>query len=180
MDVFSVFQNRISVRSYKEDPVSDKVLFKVLEAARLAPSASNIQPWHFIVVKDKEKRKKIAKGCRYGKFLSKSPVVIVACGNKKASSHWYTVDTAIALEHAVLAATALNLGSCWIGMFNEKEIRESIGLPKDFEIIALIALGFPYKKTDLFAKILHTLRPRKKLQEIISLETFRNRFSLQK
>jgi nitroreductase len=175
VNVFDVFNNRKSIRSYKSDPVSDEVLFKVLDAARLAPSAGNVQPWHFIIVKDREKRAAIAKGCRYGKFLSKTPVVIVACGDKKASSHWYSIDTAIALEHIVLAATDLALGSCWIGMFNEKEVRRLINLPKDFEIIALLALGYPRKKIDPWAKILHTLRPRKKLKEITSFETFSNK-----
>jgi nitroreductase len=174
VNIFDVFDNRKSIRFYKDDPVSDEVLLKVLNAARLAPSAGNIQPWHFIIVKNKEKRASIAKGCRYGKFLSESPIIIVACGDRKASSQWYSIDTTIALEHIVLAATSIALGSCWIGMFNEKEVRKIIDLPKNFEIIVLLALGYPRKKLDLWAKILHTMRPRKKLQEIISFETFGN------
>ena len=172
MDVFEAFRKRKSVRSYLSTPVLDKDLLVVLDAARLAPSAANSQPWHFIIVRDKEKRDKIAKGCRYGKFLSESPVVIIACGNKKASSRWYAVDTSIALEHVVLAATALGFGTCWIGMFNEKEICSIVNLPNNFEIIALLSLGYPRKKTDLRAKILHTIRPRKELDEIISHEVY--------
>ena len=172
MDIFNVFKNRKSVRSYKEDPVSDDVLVKVLEAARLAPSAGNVQPWHFIVVKDKEKRQAIAKGCRYGKFLSESPVVIVACGNKEASPNFYCIDTAIALEHIVLAATALGLGSCWVGIFNKIIIREMINLPKRFEIVALLALGYPRKKIDFWRTILHSIRTQKRYGEIVSEEKY--------
>ena len=172
MDVFEAFRKRKSSRSYADTPVTDEVLVNIMEAARLAPSAGNVQPWHFIIVREEEKRRGIAKGCRYGKFLSESPVVIIACGDKKASPRWYAVDTAIALEHIVLAATALGLGACWIGMFNEEEIREMVNLPVQFEIVALLALGYGRKKRDLWARILHAVRPRKKLAEILSEETY--------
>ncbi len=172
MDVFEALTNRKSVRSYLQTPVPDEVLAKVMEAARLAPSAGNVQPWHFIIVKDEEKRVRIAKGCRYGKFLDESPVVIVACGDKRASPSWYAVETAMALEHVVIASTALGLGTCWIGMFKEEEIRSMLNLPGRFEIIALMALGYPRKKMDVWAKILHAIRPRKKLEDILSLEIY--------
>ncbi len=172
MDVFEAFRKRESSRFYADTAVPDDVLVNIVEAARLAPSAGNVQPWHFVIVRDEERRRRIADGCKYGKFLSESPVVIVACGDKKASPHWYAVDTAIALEHIVLAATALGLGTCWIGMFNEDEIREMANLPVQFEIVALLALGYRRKKRDLWAKILHAVRPRKKLAEILSEETY--------
>ena len=145
-----------------------------MDAARLAPSAGNIQPWHFIIIKEKEKRVKIAAGCKYGKFLSETPVVIVACGYKKASPRWHSIEASIALEHIVLAATALGLGTCWIGMFNKEEIRKMTGLPERFEIIALLALGYPGGKADYGAKLLHIVRPRKKLENIMSEETYGN------
>ena len=172
MDLFETIRKRKSTRSYMQAPVADEALIKVLNAARMAPSAGNIQPWHFIIVKDEDKRARIAKGCRYGKFLTESPVVIVACGNKKASPRWHLIDTAIAVEHIVLAATALELGTCWIGMFNEKQIRGMLNLPERFEILALLALGYPCEKVNLSAKILHVLRPRKKLEGIVSLEIY--------
>ncbi len=173
MDIFEAFHKRKSVRSYLPTPVSDEDLFTILDAARLAPSAGNVQPWHFIVVRDKAKRDQIAQGCRYGKFLSESPVVIIACGDTHASPRWHRVDTSIALEHIVLAATALGLGTCWIGMFNDKELRNLAKLPPTFEIIALISLGYPREKTDLWAKVLHAFRPRKKIAEIYSSERYR-------
>jgi nitroreductase len=87
MDVFEAVQNRTSVRAYTDEPVPKDKLERILEAGRLAPSARNTQPWHFIVVTDKEKRKILSKG-RYAKFLTQSPVVIVALGDKEASADW--------------------------------------------------------------------------------------------
>lgn len=172
LDLFEVLKHRKSMRYYLRAPIPDEIILKIINAARLAPSAGNIQPWHFIVVRDKTKRKKIAQGCKYGKFLSKSPVVIIACGDKQASSRWYTVDTSIALEHIVLAATAYNLGTCWVGMFDEEGIRIMVSIPENFEIIALLALGYSREKMDFWAKVLHTIRPRKKLMDIISWEIY--------
>jgi len=77
------------------------------------------------VVTDPDKRRKIARGCRLGHFLSESPLVIVGCGDQKASPRWYAIDTCIAMENLVLAATGEGLGTCWIGVFNKKTIRES-------------------------------------------------------
>lgn len=172
MDFFETIRKRKSVRSYLQTPISKQMLVKILDAARLAPSAINKQPWHFIIVEDKDKRAQIAKGCGYGKFLAESPVIIVGCGDKRASPDWHVVDTTTALEHIVLAATALDLGTCWIGSFDEEEVREMLRIPERLEIIALIALGYPRKTFDLLAKIVHLLRPRKKLKDIISLEAY--------
>ena len=172
MDFFEAVAKRRSVRSYEPTPVPDEALAKILEAARLAPSAANIQPCRFMVVRDKDKRAKIAEGCRFGRFLAKSPVVIVACGDKRASPRWYTVDTAIATEHLVLAATALGLGTCWIGSFSQEEIRQLLKVPENLEIVAMVALGYPRGKIDLMAKVLHFVRRRKKLTNIVSLEAY--------
>jgi nitroreductase len=92
MDVFEAIQKRKSVRSYESTPVPKETLAKLLEAARIAPSANNTQPWHFIIVTNSEKRKELSKGT-YAKFLANVPVVIVACGDMKASPDWYAVDT---------------------------------------------------------------------------------------
>lgn len=139
MDVFEAIQKRRSVRSYEATPVPVEKLKKVLEAARLAPSSGNAQPWQFIIVTNLEKRRRIAKGCRFGRFLAESPVVIVGCGNQKASPRWYATDTCIAMENLVLAATGEGLGTCWIGSFNEKEIREMLKIPPNLKIVALLA-----------------------------------------
>jgi nitroreductase len=177
LDVFGVIQKRKSVRSYKPTPVPTETLLKVLEAARLAPSAGSIQPWRFIIVKDADKRRQIARGCKYGHFLDQSPVVIVGCGDQKASPQWYVGDTCIALEHLVLAATAEGLGTCWIGVFDEEELRELLKIPRRLRVVALLALGYPGHKIDLSAKFAHLIRPRKQLEKIAYLEEYGNKFS---
>ena len=176
MDVFEAIQKRRSVRSYEPMSVPIEKLKKVLEAARLAPSAGNVQPWRFIVVLDSYKRRKIAKGCRYGGFLEESPVVIVGCGDQKASPRWYAGDACIAMENLVLAATGEGLGTCWIGVFNEKEIREMLKIPNHLKVVALLALGYPREKLDISAKMAHLIRPRKKLEKIAYLEEYGKKF----
>jgi len=176
LDVFEVIRVRRSVRSYEPTPVPVEKLRKVLEAARLAPSAGNLQPWHFIVVMDPDKRKTIAKGCRFGRFLVESPVVIVGCGDQRASPRWYAIDTCIAMENLVLAATGEGLGTCWIGSFNEAKIREMLKIPGHLKVVALLALGYPREKPDILAKVGHLIRPRKKLEKIAHLEEFGKSF----
>ena len=178
MDVFEAVQKRKSVRSYEPTPVPVEKLIKVLEAARLAPSAGNVQPWRFIVVTDPDKRRKIAKGCRFGHFLAESPVIIVGCGYEKASPRWYAIDTCIAMENLVLVATGEGLGTCWIGVFNEKEIREMLKIPGHLKVVALLALGYPKKKLNISAKLAHLIRPKKKLEKIVYLEEYGKKFSV--
>ena len=109
MDIFDAIEKRISIRNYEPTPVPREKLEKILEAARLAPSASNVQPRHFIVVTDRERRDTISSGM-FARFLKQAPVVIVACGDEKKSPKWYPIDVAIAVENMVLAATGQDLG----------------------------------------------------------------------
>jgi len=176
LDVFETIQKRKSIRAYAQTPVPAEKLKKILEAARLAPSSGNAQPWHFILVMDESKRKAIAKGCRYGHFLAESPVVIVGCGDEKTSPRWYLGDTCIAMENLVLAATGEGMGTCWVGKFNEKAIREMLKIPPRFRVVALLALGYKRNKTDFSGKVLHLIRRRKRLEKIISLEEYGRKF----
>jgi len=171
MKVFEAIQKRHSVRSYLSDEVSGGKLEEILEAARLAPSAGNIQPWHFVVVTDQQMRKKLSKG-RYAKFLVESPVVLVGCGDRKASPNWYAVDTTIAMQNMVLTATSEGLGTCWIGSFNENQVKKLLNIPERFRVIALLALGYRRKTRELTSKVLHFFRRKKKIEKIVSLEKF--------
>jgi nitroreductase len=172
MEVFEAVRERHSVRSFESKPVPQESLLKVLEAARLAPSAGSIQPWHFIIVKDQARRERIAKGGRYARFLRESPVVIVGCGSQKASPNWFVVDVAIAMQNMVLTATAEGLGTCWIGSFNENQLRGLLRIPENFRVVALIALGYPREKLDIAGKIVHFVRKRKSLERIVSLDEY--------
>lgn len=174
MDAFEAIQKRESVRSYESTPVPKETLAKLLEAARIAPSASNTQPWHFIVVTDSEKKKELSKGL-FAKFLAETPVVIVACGDTKASPDWCVIDVAIAVENMVLAATGEGLGTCWVGSFDEDQVRELLRIPRNFKVIVLLAVGYAREKVDLAGKIVRSVRKRKTLDEIASFEEYGQR-----
>ncbi len=179
MDVFEAVSQRKSVRAYTDEPVPREKLEKILESARLAPSARNTQPWHFVVVTDKEKRKILSKG-KYAKFLTQSPVVIVACGDKEASSDWYAVDVALAVENMVLTAQAEGLATCCVGSFDEAEVRQTVKAPDNYEVIVMLAIGYPKEKLDVTSKLLHLARPRKSLSEVASQEEFGKKYEPQK
>lgn len=171
MDVFEAIQERRSIRAYQDTPVPREKLEKILEAARLAPSAGNVEPWHFIAVTDREKRKIFSKD-RAAKFLSEAPVVIVACGDKKASPKWCVIDVALAVENMVLTATNEGLSTCIVGRFEEKEVKETVKVPSNFEVLLLLAVGYSREELDLSGKPLHSVHSRKALSEVASEETF--------
>ncbi len=170
MDVFEAVRARKSVRAYLSTPIPKEKLDRVLEAGRLAPSAMNYQPWHFIVVEDAGKRAEMSKA-RWAKFLKDAPVVIVGCGDTKSSPDWYAVDTTIALQNMVLTATGEGLGTCWIGSFDEELIRGLLKIPKHMAIVALLTVGYPKDKLDLVAKLARS-SDRKPLKEKVSYEEY--------
>ncbi len=171
MDVFEAVEARKSIRSYQETPIPREKIERILEAGRLAPSAANREPWHFIAVTDKEKRKVISKGL-YAKFVAQSPLVIVVCGNKKASADWYAIDAALALENMVLTAVGEGFGTCCVGSFNESDVKELLKVPDDYEVLVLLTVGYPKEKLDLSSKLLRLVRTRKLLSEVASEEEF--------
>ena len=153
-------------------------LTKILEAGRLAPTARNSQPWHFVVVTDPEKRKVLSHG-RYAKFLTNTPVVIVALGDKEASADWYAVDVSLAIENMVLVAQAEGLGTCCVGSFDEAEVRQTVKAPDNYEAIVMLAVGYP-KKVNLASTLLHAVRRTKSLSDMASEEEFGKKYVPQK
>ena len=123
MDVFEAIRQRRSIRAYEDRPVEEDTLRKVLDAGRLAPSASNRQDWLFVVVRDPAMRAQVAKAANNQPAVAQAPVVIVVCAT---DTHYAmpsglriaAVDSAIAVDHMTLAAVALGLGTCWIGAFD--------------------------------------------------------------
>ena len=140
------------------------MLDKIVEAGRQSPSAANRQPYRFVIVTDCEIKKEL-QGL-FSRFLKNDPVVIVGCANPKAllTGKWATVDTTIALESMVLAAWSLGIGSCWIGSFKEQKIKDSLKIPQDWKVVALVTLGYPAE----------TPKPRRKKPstELFSLNQF--------
>lgn len=178
MDVFEAVQKRHSTRAYESTSIPEEKLNKVLEAARLAPSAGNVQPWHFIIVKDRKKRETLAKGGRYARFLAESPVVIVGCGDHKVSPNWYKVDVTIAMQNMVLTATGEGLGTCWIASFREDQVRTLLKIPDDLKVIALVAMGYARQRLDIEGRILHVVRRRKSLKKILSFDEYGKSFGV--
>lgn len=173
MDFYEVIRTRRSIRSYKSDPIPDEVLMRVLEAARIAPSGSNRQPWKFIIVKSEELKKKVAAACHNQMFIAEAPVVIVACGyNIHYNRGGYMgdlsmlVDVSIAFTHLILAARAEGLGTCWIGSFDNEEVKKILGIPRDVNVVAITPLGYP--RDEGFGEP----AGRKTLSEIISIDRF--------
>jgi len=175
MDVFEAIQKRRSIRAYEKAAIPKEKIEKILEAARLAPSAMNIQPWYFIVVTDAEKKEKISKSGRFAGFLKETPVVIVGCGDSRASPKWHVVDVSIAMQNMVLAATGEGLGTCWIGSFDEKLVKDILNIPEHYKVVALLAVGYLRKKFDLMAKIAHFIRRKKRLNQIVGFEEYKGR-----
>ena len=148
MDFLKLTKKRHSVRAYKPDPVADDKLQKVLEAARLAPTACNLQPFQFIVINTKGREAELRRIYRDHWFVQ-APIVICVCGIPSQSwvrqdgKNYCDVDVTIAMDHLILAAADLGLGTCWIGAFNPDAARKILQLPDDVEPIAFTPLGYP-------------------------------------
>jgi nitroreductase len=148
MDVYEAIRTRKSVRSYLDRQVEPEKLERVLEAARLAPSANNRQEWRFVVVTDPELRRRLAEEGSGQRFVGQAPVVIAACAetdrhDMRCGIPCYPIDVAIAVDHLTLAAAAEGLGTCWIGSFDPHKVRQILGIPAEVEVVELLPLGYP-------------------------------------
>ena len=148
MDVFEAVKTRRSTRKFKDSTIEKEKLSKVLEAARFAPSAANLQPWSFIVVSDKTIRQSLFSGYSRQWFVD-APIIIVACGFpdkgwcRKDGEKYYPLDVAIAMQNLILAAHDVGLGTCWIAAFDEKKVKKALDIPKNVRVIAMTPLGYP-------------------------------------
>jgi nitroreductase len=174
MDIYEAIKARTSVRGYRSTPVEEDKLERILDAARLAPSGKNGQPWTFIVIKDAETRTKLVEACRGQSYVAEAPVVVVACGREelayqKMGGYWNSlpVDIGISFEHLMLAAAAEGLGTCWIGAFIEADVKEILGIPPEVKILALTPVGYPKGERGI--------TPRKPLGKIIMHERWGER-----
>ncbi|MEA2015319.1 MAG: nitroreductase family protein [Actinomycetota bacterium] len=169
--LMDLIEKRRSIRAYKSQNVKEEDLNYVLQAFRKAPSAKNLQPWKLVVVKDKKKINDLAIACNSQTFLSEAPVLIVACANINEAygsmggyMSSYPIDIGIALEHLILAATERGLGTCWIGAFKEKLVKDLLNIPEDVRVVAITPLGIP----DEEGKI----KGRKALTEIVCYDKY--------
>jgi nitroreductase len=167
MSVFDVISQRYSVRSYRPDPVEAEKLQQILEAVRLAPTAANHQPFRFIIIHTKGKETELRRIYNAPWFV-RAPLVICGCvAPQKAwvrrdGKNYSDVDVAIAMDHLILTAAELGLGTCWIAAFDPVAAREVLGLPDDVEPVLFTPLGY--------ADDAPGLKKRKPLAEIIGYE----------
>lgn len=181
MNFFELLDKRESVRGYLDKTVEREKILKIIEAARLAPSACNAQPWKFVVVDNREMAKEIADNLYdpligINKFALTSPVFIVVVGEKRnftskmgeliKKKDYTSIDIGIASEHLCLAATELGLGTCMIGWFKEKNIKNLLNIPSSKEIHLVISLGY-YENKNTRKKV------RKNIDEIYSFNEYK-------
>ncbi len=148
MEFYEVINKRRSIRAYKKDPVEDSKLSRILNAARLAPTAANRQPYSLIVVKDEETKLKLKDAYSQEWFFT-APVIVCACAlpddawKRNDGKGYVDVDVAIAMDHLILAASAEGLGTCWIAAFKPEVVREVLNIPDNMEPLVLTPLGYP-------------------------------------
>ena len=155
--LMEIIRSRRSVRGYRDAPVEEEKIREIVEAARLAPSACNSQPWRFVAARGAVKKELVDKALGRivvgNRWAQTAPVVIAACADLSFVTHkvaaqvqgleFHLLDMGIAVEHLVLRAAELGLGTCWIGWFDEAEVRRVLKVPKSVRIAALVTLGYP-------------------------------------
>ena len=164
MELKEVIKNRKSIREYEDKPIPEDKLLRVLEAARLAPSGGNRQEWKFVVVRDIQRRQKLAQAAEGQTFVGQAPVVIAAVATQPnpmmiCGVPAYAVDLSIAVDHITLAAVDEGLGTCWIGAFSQEAARKILNVPAKYKIVALMPSRFPQRtgKTEKYANLLKRL-----------------------
>lgn len=171
--LLALLRSRRSIRRYRPDPVPDEMLEQVLEAGRWAPSASNRQPWVFVVVRDPEVRRLVAQNAAYyfirWAHVSDAPVIIALCGDARNRIYrqFLHEDIGLAGAQMMLQAAALGLGTCWVGGLDRKAIARILKLPEGFEVVGLLTLGFPAEDPPPPG--------RKPLEQIVHYDVYGNR-----
>ena len=169
MDIREAVESRRSVRSYLSDPVQPGLIEEIFDLARKAPSAKNLQPWRFVIVTHPETKQKLVRACRSQSFIAEAPVIIAGCADEMKSypnigryTRSFAMDLAIIFDHLTLIARGKGLGTCWIGAFNEEEVKIILNIPENIRVVALTPLGYPR----------HWPPPqdRRKTEEIISFD----------
>lgn len=160
MKALELLKGRRSIRKYKPTPVEEEKIKKCLEAAQWAPSASNKQPWEFMIVKNTKTRQKLAELHPYAKFVAESPVIFIPLTDPSIHAKYHQSDTALATLQFMIMAHAQGLGTCWAGVIKapfEDEIKNLLGIPDNLHVLALVAVGYPDQDRDSERKPLESL-----------------------
>ena len=163
-DIITLIKNRYSVRDFLPDPLPQEVIDDMIEAARLAPSAQNRQPWRYVIITEPEKIKELTKHTGLiglsNYFIKDAPCLVIACADVKKNlklnqQDYYLVDVAISFHQMILAAWAHGVGSCWMAAFNEEKLARYLELPKNYRIVAMSPFGYPRDSKTLYSKALN-------------------------
>ncbi len=141
-DLLNFLKERRSIRSFQNKTISDKEINMILEAGQWTPSASNRQPWQFLIIKNKKIIEDLSKIARYGKFIIEAPLIIAIVGKVNQNPNWYIQDTSLASMNMMLMAWALNIGTCWIGSLDREKAKEILGIKKDNFLLTILPLGY--------------------------------------
>lgn len=176
MDAEECIKTRADVRDYKPEPVRKEALDRILEAAVQAPSSGNVQDWRFILIRDRGMKERVAGAALEQDFITKAPAVIVVCSDQESISaeyggrgvNLYSIqNTAAAVENILLAAWNQGIASCWVGAFNEEELKKILNIPANVRPVAIITLGYPAGPA--------RKHPRKPPEEVAYMEEFGRR-----
>ncbi len=149
MDAMDAILSRRSIRRYTEQPVSDETIKELLEAAMSAPSAGDEQPWHFLVIRERQILNEIPKYHQYSHMLKDAPVAIMVCGDKRLQKYegYWVQDCSAATENILIAAQAKGLGAVWLGLFPIEDrviaLRKLLNIPEEVTPLSLISIGYP-------------------------------------
>jgi nitroreductase len=141
-EFLTFIKSRRSIRSFQEKLIPDKEIEMILESGRWAPSASNRQPWEFLVIKNRDMIEKVAKLSVYGKFIKEASVLIAIIGKTKISPKWYIIDTSLVSINMMLMAWALGIGTCWIGTLDRDKAKEILKLEIDDYLLTVLPFGY--------------------------------------
>jgi nitroreductase len=173
MDVFEAIKGRRSIRAFERRDVSDEDVARLIDAAMWAPSAGNIQPWEFVIVRKPDAKRRLVEAAWEQSFIEEADVVIVVCANENRSSQRYgdrgkslycIQDTAAAIQNIHLAANSLGLGTCWIGAFKEEEVRQTLNVPQGIRPVAIVPVGYAAESP--------SPRNKRLMDQIVHHETF--------
>lgn len=141
-NLLEFLKNRRSIRSFEKTEIAEEAIEMILEAGRWSPSASNRQPWEFIVIKDVEILRNIASNAMYGNFVKRAPMAIAIVGKKNISPNWYVVDTSLVSMNMMLMAWSLGIGTCWVGSMDREEAKKILKLNEDDYLLTILPLGY--------------------------------------
>jgi nitroreductase len=173
LELLEAINGRRSTRTFVNQRVSEEEVKTLIDAARNAPSAGNIQPWEFVIIRKPELKRKLVLAALNQSFIEEAPVVIVVCADENASESGYgsrgktlycIQDAAAATQNILITAHSLGLGTCWIGSFREEEVKKALGIPDGVRPVAIIPVGHVTTNP--------SKRPRKPIDEIVHYEKF--------